>query len=363
MSTLIVEVCKINDILPHENADLLEIAIVKGWECIVKKDQFKIGDKVVYIPPDTILPQSLIDRLGVGNYLVGKNHDRVSCTRLRGEMSFGLIINCENEEWEEGQDVTEYYGIIKYEPPIRTQAGDAAPEDPYFSKFTNIENIRNFFDLFEKGETVVVTEKVDGSQVRTNFGLDKDNTENIIYKSGSHHVNRKRPSVEDISTNTYWYPFHLDCVRNLLGYLKDGLGYKNATLYGEMYGQVKGGLKSMHYGKQGKLAYVAFALEIENKYLDYSEFRNYCEMFNIPMVPLIGIVSFSLEEMKKLSKGKSILAEKNGYDQIREGVVICPYHERTEGQKRAILKMLNDDYLIMKLKKEKSGEIVDYTDI
>lgn len=33
MSTLIVEVVRINDIVKHDNADKLEIAVVKGWNC------------------------------------------------------------------------------------------------------------------------------------------------------------------------------------------------------------------------------------------------------------------------------------------------------------------------------------------
>ena len=31
MSQLIVEVCEVNDVLPHPNADRLEILIIKGW--------------------------------------------------------------------------------------------------------------------------------------------------------------------------------------------------------------------------------------------------------------------------------------------------------------------------------------------
>ncbi len=34
MSTLIVEVCKIENVLPHLNADALDLAQIKGWQCV-----------------------------------------------------------------------------------------------------------------------------------------------------------------------------------------------------------------------------------------------------------------------------------------------------------------------------------------
>jgi RNA ligase (TIGR02306 family) len=161
VSSLIVEVCKVDKIVRHGNADNLEIAVIKGWECIVKKGQYKKGDTVVYIPPDSLLPEDLADRLGVRNYLVGKKKNRVKCAKLRGIISSGLIINNE-ENWTVGTDVASHYGILKYEPPVRTTVGDTAPEDPHFHKFTEIENIKNYPDIFKEGEMVYVTEKVDG---------------------------------------------------------------------------------------------------------------------------------------------------------------------------------------------------------
>lgn len=47
MADLIVQVSRIDDIVSHDNADLLEVAVVKGWNCIVLKDQYK---KVILSP-------------------------------------------------------------------------------------------------------------------------------------------------------------------------------------------------------------------------------------------------------------------------------------------------------------------------
>ena len=69
MSSLIVEVSKIQKVLPHPNAERLELAHVKGWQCVVPKSRYAPGNLVTYIPPDSVLPAELSDRLGITKYL------------------------------------------------------------------------------------------------------------------------------------------------------------------------------------------------------------------------------------------------------------------------------------------------------
>ena len=162
MSNLIIPVATIEKLTPHTNADSLELAQVLGWQLVVRKGEYEVGSKIVYFPIDTVLPQELSDRFGVTNYL---SKGRIRCAKLRNEPSFGLAVKPENDEWQVGQDVTEYYaalGVKKYEPPVRVTAGDAEPEHPLFVKYTEIENMRNFPDIFQEGEMVILTEKIHG---------------------------------------------------------------------------------------------------------------------------------------------------------------------------------------------------------
>ncbi len=363
-SSLIVEVCEIREIKVHKNADALEILVIKGWDSISKKGEYKVGDTIIYIPPDVLVPEDIIEKYSLKNYLAGKKQNRVKCIRLRGEMSFGLVLPNE-ENLPVGTEVSEKYNFQKYVPPIRITAGDAAPEDPFFDRYTNIENIRNFPDVFEEGEMVVATEKIEGSNCRVSAFKNEDGI--IEYKAGSHKVKRKKPETEEeLKTNTYWFPFSTSGVKELLTALITESKYKvknNVILYQEVYGKVRGGCKSLNYGKQESLNLVAFDIKIDGKYVDYDYFKSLCDEFNIPTVPVIAITEFSIEKMKELSKGKSILAAKNGADHIREGIVICSLKERRDRiGNRVILKMLNDDYLILKNKKEAKGEVVDFTD-
>ncbi|MDQ2731421.1 MAG: RNA ligase (ATP), partial [Armatimonadota bacterium] len=163
MSTLIVEISRIEKIFEHPNADALELAHIKGWQCVIPKGKYSPGDLVTYVPVDSVLPVELSDRVGITKYL---SNGRVRCARLRGEPSFGVILDRENSAWDEGRDVADYYGITKYEPPVRISMEDAETPHPLLQRYTDIENLRNFPDVLREGEEVVVTEKIHGTNCK-----------------------------------------------------------------------------------------------------------------------------------------------------------------------------------------------------
>lgn len=364
-SSLIVEICELKEIQKHTNADALELAIVKGWQTVVKKGQFQKGDKIMFIPPDAIIPVEIADIWNIRNYLAGRDRNRVKCVRLRGEMSFGLIMPVpeKGKDWEIGYDCAEHFGITKYEPPIRTTAGDAAPPDSYFFRYTDIENYRNFPDGFEEGELVLATEKIDGTNSRLSISevIVENGNVDFEWKAGSHNVKRKKPD-EDIKKNTYWFPYTLEPVVKMIEHIHQKTG-KPVHLFGEIYGAVRGGHKSMHYGKPSALSYVAFDLMIGQEYVDWDMFRNYCNDFGVPTVPLVDVFEFRSDKVKRLSTGKSILASLNHTDHMREGIVVKPVKERHDPKiGRVILKMLNDDYLLLKNRALDKGEAADYKD-
>ena len=68
-----------------------------------------------------------------------------------------------------GTDVREHYGIGKYRPPVKFHAGDSEAAHPLFHRYTDIENLRNFPEVFADGEEVVVTEKIHGTNSRIGY--------------------------------------------------------------------------------------------------------------------------------------------------------------------------------------------------
>lgn len=78
---------KIDELIPHPNADKLEICKVLGFQCVVPKGLHKQGDIVVYIQTDTVLPK---DQEWAEEYLK-YSPKRTKAVRLRGEWSEGIV--------------------------------------------------------------------------------------------------------------------------------------------------------------------------------------------------------------------------------------------------------------------------------
>ncbi len=332
MSSLIVEVCEIEKVQPHANAERLELAQIKGWQCVVPRDRYRAGDLVTYVPVDSVLPADLAERLGVTKYL---SKGRVRCARLRGEPSFGLIIDRENDAWNLGTDVREHYGIEKFIPPLKLAAGDAEVPHALFDSYTEIENMRNFPKIFTPGEPVIVTEKIHGTNCRV--GLIVENGE-PIEMAGSKQIRRKLP--QNPAADLYWFPWTQPGVRDLLREATLGpRSAKQAILFGEVFGRVQ----SLRYGLENALAFRAFDLLIDGKYVDSDEFAALCGQFGIEQVPSVFEGPFDLQKIRELSDGPSLVA---GANHIREGVVVKPAKERTDPKiGRVILKYIGDTYL------------------
>lgn len=127
----------IGEILPHPNADKLEITKVEGYQIVVGKGNFKTGDLAVYIQPDSIVPQTVPfqfiwqDHLGIEG-IVPEKRRRITVKRLRGEYSEGLLMPVTDFPTElvcgilqqrasmnlplEGIDVADLLGVTHYVP-------------------------------------------------------------------------------------------------------------------------------------------------------------------------------------------------------------------------------------------------------
>lgn len=82
-------------IKPHNNADTLELAMVKGWQVVVKKGAFQPGDKVIYISIDSWVPTEIAPFLSKGKeprVYKGVRGERLRTVKLRQEISQGIIL-------------------------------------------------------------------------------------------------------------------------------------------------------------------------------------------------------------------------------------------------------------------------------
>lgn len=326
MSSNLVEVRKINAVRPHPNADRLELAFIGGWQCVVPKGKYIGGELVTYIPTDSIIPVELSERLGITKYLT---NGRVRAARLRGEPSYGVVMEPMGKE---GENVADKLGIVKYVPELKFAVGDTEPSDPRFHAYTDIENLRHYPTVLEDGETVVVTEKIHGTNCR--IGLVRDGGEPKRV-AGSRTLQRKYS--ED---STYWFPWTIPEVENMLiSMLNRHPSAESVVVYGEVYGKVQ----SLQYGLSDCLRFRAFDIAIDGRFLDHPEFRDTCTLAGVEMAPVIYTGAYALATIVEASKGRSTIP---GADHIREGVVVRPLRERTHPKVgRVVLKYVSDDYL------------------
>lgn len=83
MSTFEVSVVKIDDVIEHPNADRLDLVQIAGWNCVIRKGEYQKGDKVVYIPIDSILPFEIESKLFPPDSKVKLSKSRVKTIKLR----------------------------------------------------------------------------------------------------------------------------------------------------------------------------------------------------------------------------------------------------------------------------------------
>lgn len=119
-------IAKIDKVVKHPEADSLDICTVGGWQCVTKLGEFKQGDLAVYVSIDSWVPTELAPFLSKGKEpreYNGVKGERLRTITLRGQLSQGLILPTTGKTplTGEGDDLTEFLGIQKWEKPIPAQ--------------------------------------------------------------------------------------------------------------------------------------------------------------------------------------------------------------------------------------------------
>lgn len=182
MSTFKVPVTTIKSITPHPNADRLSIAQVYDFNIVVQKDRYNVGDKIILVPIDSVLPKNLEDKIFGPDSKIKLHNSRVKQIRIRNYPSQGMLMsikeiediyNISLKKVELETDLAEVLGIKKYEPPApkfgipRPQTrGKVTMDHPQFHEYGGVENIKWYPDLFQEGEEVVIQCKLHGTNCR-----------------------------------------------------------------------------------------------------------------------------------------------------------------------------------------------------
>lgn len=376
MSEFAVEVLPIT-IHEHPNADAIQIAKVGDYDSIVAKGQFKSGDLVAYIPEGSIVPHGILEFMGLDGKLSGNAKNRVKAIKLRGVLSQGLcypvysdpdsdshFLMVANDEGlfeasvEEGENVAELLGIIKYEPkPPTSMAGQCAKGRWYDVSFKyDFENIKKRPYLFDEGEEVVITEKIHGTFMV--IGVIPDA---LRFEMGA----RQRFFISSKGLFGNGFVLDLDTVENntnlyVRAAINNDLFNKmtvfegiNETVYimGEVFGS---GVQDLTYGNEnGDIHFRAFDMAFRTpngvlQYADHATFKSVMDKMHINTVPELYVGGFDKAKMLELTGGKEGVSGKQAH--MREGVVVKSVYENNPHPRygRKIAKSVSPDYLLRK---------------
>lgn len=292
--TTYVKLVTVKEVSPAENSDFLDKVTFEevGWNAISQRGLHKVGEKVMFIPPESVLPFELSEKLGVTKYL---SKGRVKVTKLRGNRSEGLIV-----DYDKVLPYLPY--ILQWEDlPSIVMRGDILPRSqvpPEFEMFYKIPNILNEPDTFYVGEEIALSEKVHGSNERLGL-LKNPSTGEYNYYVGTHRTVLKE------GDNVYWNVF-----RDKIG---DRIP-KDIVFFGEVFGR---GIQHLHYDRK-QPDILLFAAMQNHRYLNNEEFISICEEYNLPHIPF-HITNFkSVEQIRELADEPSELTNSH----FREGVVV-----------------------------------------
>lgn len=390
MSTFDCKVVPIT-ILPHPNAEKLELAQVADYRCVVGKDLYKTGDLVAYIPEAAVIAEDQLQFFGYWNeeqgkgLLAGSKGDRVKAVKLRGEVSQGLVfpvnkiamyLGQPDREFAVGDDVAGLLGIVKYEPPIPVgMAGEVYNAGSSLTVDYDIENLKKYPDVLQEGEEVIFTEKLHGTSFQIGllpatpkfFHEDHFKVSHPTYGEGYFFIASKGLGSQGLcfkdnesnKNNLYVRAARqFGLFEKLLKYRFEAIEANGALKYEIpviLQGEVYGAVQDLTYGaKQGEIFFRAFDIcygeRMVREYADEKDFQIAIDVMGIERCPVLYVGPYSKEKILELTHHtKSVVCP----TQISEGGVVKPTKERKDPsvptmRGRVIFKSINEDYLLRK---------------
>jgi len=338
LSEFHITVVKIDDVIPHPNADTLSIVRVFNYNVITKINLWKAGDQAVYIPVDSVLPDTERwhflcpkDERGNPRYSVGSvpvKYRTIESKKIRGVLSQGLLAHVPDGPWKIGDSLKEYFGITKWEPTPEIHTGGEAEPPPVgwvFQTYTDIEGIKRHPNVLQESEWVVITEKIHGANARYVFDGTRlwVGSHNQIKKFSEGSVWWRAAESQSLEKKLSRAPMHI--------------------FFGEVYGNVQ----DLKYGMGNDVTFRAFDVFSikDQRYLNHDDALALSQRVGIEWVPILYRGLWH-DKLSTLSEGESTLG-----GNVREGFVVKPLVERWDSHiGRVILKRHGDGYLLRKKK-------------
>lgn len=353
---------KVLKLEPIVGADQIEKATILGWELVVKRGEFKVGDLCVYCEADSILPEKKEFEF------LRERGFRIKTIKLKKQVSQGIAFPLSilpNKSWKEGDDVTETIGVKKHDPQAEFERRNALRLSeieknrykkffgrfawyrriisdrlpfPAFIQKTDEDRIQLFPTICddERNTLFTVTEKLDGQSA--SFFLLKNKGLSRLWNPYIFGVCSRNFQLLKPDGQSYWkIAVQLD-IKNKLIELSKLIGDVNVCIQGEIVGE---GVQQNKLGLSGLDFYIFNMFEISgsNAWMPYNMMRGYADYLGLKCVPLLADSTQLLDSIPKMveyAKGYSTIANKV----LREGIVV------RNNIRRISFKVINPDFLI-----------------
>jgi RNA ligase (TIGR02306 family) len=315
--------------VPHPAADSLDIIKVLGWQCVTKRGQFSDGQRVVFIPIDTLLP----DAPWSAFLKKGDKPIRLRTIKLRGEYSQGLVLPVDVlpegvQGWNIGADVGGELGVKKYEKEVPAQlSGEAAGAFPqYLAAKTDEDNGLSNLNLVEQvlltqvQQALHITQKLDGSSCT------------IIVKDGViEHVCSRNVDLKESEANAFWRAARRAVIA--------GFHEFTGIVQGELMGP---GIQGNQLGLEQPNLFV-FQINTRGRWLESNESIAHSIWMGFSHVPTISTqkhFTHTLESLQELADAQVLPDGKPA-----EGIVVRPGYVPASGIGRPLgFKLINRNY-------------------
>lgn len=338
MSFFCVTVETIDRVLPHPNADRLELIALAGlgFPLVEAKGRCAPGQRVLYFPIDSVIPAALADRMGVRKYLAGDDKSRVKTAVLRGEPSQGiaasldLLVDVGLTVDATPEVITAALGVTKFVPPLKEIKGGRLVPLPNGLSVFDIEAVERSAAMLEwlmDRSEIIVTEKLEGQNHGTTHSQNTDAAqiamrENVVLMDeGRTHLYIEAAKAEGL-------PEFARMVARLRGYAQ-------VTVYGELLGP---GLDVGNYYHVPTSRVCPFALKADGQWLRWDDLVAFLKEFNADNGRSIAHVPLVFRgKLRDFLAGRTVRQASNGLTALNLPII--------PGQSRA--KILREGIVIM----------------
>lgn len=340
MKRKLASVQRVLEVLPIQGADAIEAVRINGWQCVVKKNTFAVGDRGVFfeidaVPPDLAQYRFLWAVKGVAS-AEGQRPEkfRIRTMTLRGCLSQGLFLPLREvdlgDDVPDGEDVSERLGVAKYDPPMPQGAGELRAPFPSVVPRTDEERVQSSPGVLDelRGHPYVATLKCDGTSAT--FLIDP--------ADGSFHACGRNWSIRE-GDNVYW---HIARREGIEAKLRAWEG--RYALQGEVCGP---GIQKNRLALTAPALFVFSAYDLaEHRFLDHDATRALVAELGLTAVPVVEegeAFAHDLRSLLALAEGRY-----SGTRNEREGIVVRARREMFSAtlQGRLSFKAISNRYLL-----------------